>query len=70
MPFGKQNRMEELIGRRSELNWSTIAREALKRRLRGGKRILKSLIKTKGLTVRETLELSRKVKSAVSGKKR
>jgi len=67
MPFGKSRRLQELMERKPDLNWSSIARDALRRRM-GKTQILKSLVSVRGLTVREVLQLDRKVKRAVAKK--
>ncbi len=68
MPIGHTRRMQEMIERRPELNWSSITREALRRRMGKKNAILKSLIGAK-LTVREVLQLDRNVKKALSKEK-
>lgn len=62
-------RLHAIVKLHNELNWSAIAREALRKRMHAHG-LLKELTKAKGLTVREVLKIDRAVKDAFSGRRR
>jgi len=61
----KRRRLHAIIKLHHELDWSEIAREALRRRMHA-RRLISGLTKAKGLTVRQVLKLDRAVKDAFS----
>jgi len=65
----KPKRLHSIIRLHHDLNWSAIAREALRKRMHG-RGLLKELTKAKGLTVRQAISIDRAVKDALSGRRR
>jgi hypothetical protein len=65
----RPKKLHSIIMLHGDLNWSAIAREALRKKMQSHG-LLTELTKAKGLTVRQVVKLDRAVKEAFSERRR